>query len=122
MMGVMKADPSHRSDAVPTGRSRSLGGVFVALGAMALLAGVALIFSGSAGAQSQDEARVDTASGSQSMGASQKTGGTGHTSQDGSGRSKEKAPRFNGTTCWEDLERFNENVTLGTFRQWAAPL
>jgi hypothetical protein len=122
MMGVMTADPSHRSDAVPPGRSRSLRGVFVALGALALLAGVALTFSGSAGAKGQDEARVDTAGGSPSEGASGQTGGAGNTRQGGSGGSKEKGPRFNGTTCWEDLERFNENVTLGTFREWAAPL
>jgi hypothetical protein len=29
---------------------------------------------------------------------------------------------FETTTCWQDLERFNEAVTFETFRDWAAPL
>ncbi|NTX01490.1 hypothetical protein [Myxococcus sp. CA040A] len=32
------------------------------------------------------------------------------------------APRYDATTCWKDLERFNEGVSLDTFREWAAPL
>jgi hypothetical protein len=34
----------------------------------------------------------------------------------------EPPPRFDATVCWRDLERFDAAVTLGTFRQWAAPL
>ncbi|MBU8896058.1 hypothetical protein KRR26_10605 [Corallococcus sp. M34] len=30
--------------------------------------------------------------------------------------------RFDAPPCWQDLERFNAEVTLGTFREWAAPL
>ncbi|WZX16907.1 hypothetical protein NVS55_26245 [Myxococcus stipitatus] len=33
-----------------------------------------------------------------------------------------QAPRYAATTCWSDLERFNEGVSLETFRDWAAPL
>ncbi|MFY2561219.1 hypothetical protein ACN469_26700 [Corallococcus terminator] len=32
------------------------------------------------------------------------------------------APRYDATTCWRDLERFNEGVSLDTFREWGAPL
>ncbi|MCP3165500.1 hypothetical protein [Myxococcus qinghaiensis] len=32
------------------------------------------------------------------------------------------APRYDATTCWKDLERFNEGVSIDTFREWAAPL
>ncbi len=32
------------------------------------------------------------------------------------------APRYDATTCWRDLERFNEGVSIDTFREWAAPL
>lgn len=48
--------------------------------------------------------------------------GTGE--QDGQRKAggDEKGPRFDGTLCWEELESFNEKVTLETFRQWAAPL
>ncbi|MBJ6759439.1 hypothetical protein JGU66_01610 [Myxococcaceae bacterium JPH2] len=30
--------------------------------------------------------------------------------------------RFDAPPCWQDLERFNSEVTLGTFREWAAPM
>jgi hypothetical protein len=33
-----------------------------------------------------------------------------------------RAPRFESTICWQDLERFNEAVTIENFREWAAPL
>lgn len=118
----MSADPSHRSDAVSPGRFRSLAGVLTALGAAALLLGVGVIFSGAAGAEGQGEKKADAASGPQAVGAARKTDGDGHTRQGGDGPSQEKGPRFNSTTCWEDLERFNDHVTLGTFRAWAAPL
>ncbi|SEU22938.1 hypothetical protein SAMN05443572_106468 [Myxococcus fulvus] len=34
----------------------------------------------------------------------------------------EAAPRYDATTCWRELERFNDGVSLETFREWAAPL
>lgn len=33
-----------------------------------------------------------------------------------------QGPRFDPTTCWQELDRFNEAVTLKTFRAWAAAL
>jgi hypothetical protein len=120
----MKADPSHRSDAGATGRSRSLGRVFVALGATALLLGMALISSGSAEAESQGEARQATASASQAMDPSRKAGGAGHTTGQAAAVAEAEAapPRFDATTCWRELERFNDSVTIDTFREWATPL
>ncbi|WP_244237809.1 hypothetical protein, partial [Corallococcus llansteffanensis] len=48
-------------------------------------------------------------------------GGRGGASQEGA--EADAAPRrFESGTCWRDLERFNEQVTLETFRDWAAPL
>jgi hypothetical protein len=35
---------------------------------------------------------------------------------------EEKGPRFDSTTCWQDLDRFNEAVTIENFREWAAPM
>ena len=32
------------------------------------------------------------------------------------------APRHDATTCWSDLERFDADVRIDTFREWAAPL
>lgn len=46
----------------------------------------------------------------------------GPTAQRGSPQAPERPPRFSGTTCWQDLDRFNDSVTLETFRDWAAPL
>ncbi|WP_141323639.1 hypothetical protein [Myxococcus sp. AB025B] len=34
----------------------------------------------------------------------------------------EAAPRYDATTCWRELERFNDGVSVETFREWAAPL
>lgn len=33
-----------------------------------------------------------------------------------------RGPRFDPVTCWRDLDRFNEEVTIETFRAWAATL
>lgn len=33
-----------------------------------------------------------------------------------------RGPRFDPVTCWRDLDRFNEEVTIETFRSWAAAL
>lgn len=35
---------------------------------------------------------------------------------------QEHGPQFDQTTCWRELDRFNEHVTLQTFRAWAANL
>ncbi|WP_224242395.1 hypothetical protein [Hyalangium gracile] len=120
----MKADPSNRSDAVSTGRSRSFGRVFAALGATALLLGVAVLVSGSAEAEGPGESRSAAPSHSSSVGSSsRKTGGSGPTGSAQAEAEAEPAPRrFDATTCWRELERFNESVTIDTFREWATPL
>ncbi len=33
-----------------------------------------------------------------------------------------RGPRFDPVTCWRELDRFNEEVTIETFRAWAAAL
>ncbi|MCP3101540.1 hypothetical protein LZ198_21935 [Myxococcus sp. K15C18031901] len=39
-----------------------------------------------------------------------------------SGDALAAAPRYDPTTCWSDLARFDEGVRVDTFREWAAPL
>nr|WP_308471967.1 hypothetical protein [Myxococcus landrumus] len=48
--------------------------------------------------------------------------GGGATSAHAVEEAEAQAPRYDATTCWRDLERFNEGVSLETFRDWAAPL
>lgn len=104
----------------PSSRRLVIGSLV--LGAVALLLGVALL-----SARSGDEAPPGTpgqatAPGAPPQGPSGKKAAAGHTGQGGPEQPREKAPRFSATTCWEGLEQFNEQVTLKTFRQWAAPL
>jgi hypothetical protein len=87
---------------------------------VALLAAVALIARGSGNGGKPEAPPAAGPDAQPPQHASANTGG--RPGQDASGMAKEKAPRFNGTTCWEDLETFNQKVTLGTFRDWAAPL
>jgi hypothetical protein len=90
---------------------------------MALLLGVAVIFSGSAEADSHGEARLATTSSAPSGDPSQRTGGAGRSNPSESVAEAEPAPRrFDATTCWKELERFNESVTIENFREWARPL
>ncbi|AKI98606.1 Hypothetical protein AA314_00233 [Archangium gephyra] len=87
---------------------------------MALLAAVALLARGSSEEGGKPEAREATASNPQPTGpASAKAG---HTGPSGPAQAESKPKQFNSTVCWEDLERFNESVTLETFRDWAGPL
>ena len=118
----MTPESSHRSAPPPeTAPARRPPKIAIALGALALLAAVALIARGSPEDSGKPESSQAEASGTPPSGPAhaKAAGSTGHGEPE---RAREKAPRFNGTTCWEDLERFNENVTLGTFREWAAPL
>ncbi|HYH95059.1 hypothetical protein [Hyalangium sp.] len=97
--------------------------MFAALGgAAALILGVALISSGSAEAEGQGEPREAATPGAQLTDAARKAGASEHTGQGGVEQEPPKAPRFSNTTCWEELERFNDTVTLETFRSWSAPL
>nr|WP_144370150.1 hypothetical protein [Myxococcus stipitatus] len=69
------------------------------------------------------EGRSD-ASGAESQQAPSKTPrvGGGAASAQAVEEAEAQAPRYDATTCWRDLERFNEGVSLETFRDWAAPL
>ncbi|EPX58280.1 hypothetical protein D187_004036 [Cystobacter fuscus DSM 2262] len=93
------------------------------LGAAALLAGVALIGAGSRESEGGDETRSATVPGGPNPGPSQRGSATGST---GPGEEAQEAvaapPRFESTTCWPDLERFNDDVTIDNFREWAAPM
>ena len=50
--------------------------------------------------------------------------GTGDpaTQMEADGLGAAQAPRFDPTTCWRELDRFNEGVTIENFRAWAAAL
>ena len=118
----MTPDSAPRStSSQPGGRSRSGLKLAAALGAVALLAAIALVTRGAPQASSGPEARPAAAPGHPSglAGASDADAKSGT----GGPEEAQSAPRrFAATTCWQDLERFNDHVTLETFRDWAAPL
>ncbi|QRN97860.1 hypothetical protein JRI60_01880 [Archangium violaceum] len=116
----MIPDSIHRSASAPvSASSRRTPKIAIALGVVALLAAVALLARGSGEDSGTPDARQAATPGSQPTG-SGPANAAGHTGQ--GGRAEEKAPQFNKTTCWQDLEQFNDKVTLETFRAWAAPL
>ncbi|WNG62239.1 hypothetical protein F0U59_51725 [Archangium gephyra] len=118
----MTPESSHRTASPPeTAPARRPPKLAIALGALALLAAVALIARGSPEDSGKPESSQAEASGAPPSGPAhaKAAGSTGHGEPE---RAREKAPRFNGTTCWENLEEFNDKVTLATFREWAAPL
>ncbi|MBN1208063.1 MAG: hypothetical protein JXB05_24575 [Myxococcaceae bacterium] len=118
----MTPESLHRSTSPAKSPSRQrlwLGAI--ALGAVALLIGVALIGSDSPEAQPKGGAAA-AAPGTRQGGPSGNGTATGLAGQGGAEQPREKGPRFTATTCWEGLEHFNEAVTLETFRAWAAPL
>ena len=92
----------------------------IALGAVALLAAVALLSRGSP-ERGTSEAPPSATPGTAPTSPAQ-AGAAGPTGPTAAEKPRAKGPRFNATTCWQDLERFNEAVTLETFREWAAPL
>lgn len=116
----MTPESLHRSASppVPLPSSR-VPKMAVALGAVALLAAVALIARGSGEEPGSSEARPATAPTPAQPSGTKAAGSAG---SGGAGQSQEKPPRFAATTCWQDLERFNDTVTLDTFRAWATPL
>jgi hypothetical protein len=92
-------------------------------GATILLGGAAMIACGLADEEQSPETHPAAAPGAPAAAdPHQKASTTGHTGQGGPAQAEEKPPRFARTLCWEELERFNETVTLETFREWAAPL
>ncbi len=94
----------------------------IVFGALALLAAAALVFRGADEPSGTPEARGATAPGPQQTGSGHSLGGADSTAPGSSAKVQEKPPRFAGTTCWQALDRFNDTVTLETFRDWAAPL
>lgn len=89
------------------------------LGLVALLAGVGLLARGSGEEERQAEAARAAAPADPKQGPSQKGGTAGQAGQE---EAIAAPPRFDATTCWRDLERFNEGVTIDNFREWATPL
>ncbi|WP_257461984.1 hypothetical protein [Archangium lipolyticum] len=116
----MTPESLHRSASPPVNDPARRGSkIAIALGAVALLAAVALLSRGSSEDSGTPEARQAQTPGAQPSGPapSMAAAPTGQGK-----RAEEKPPRFNSTLCWEDLEQFNDNVTLETFREWARPL
>ncbi|WNG51776.1 hypothetical protein F0U60_52465 [Archangium minus] len=109
---------SPRTDAPP----RRRGPMLVAgVGLMALLVGVALLRRGGGDEADTAEARRAAAPKDPKQGASRLKGPPGQTGPEAAG-GEARGAQFDATTCWRDLERFNEEVTLDNFREWAAPL
>ncbi|HYO58936.1 hypothetical protein [Archangium sp.] len=118
----MTPESIHRSASSPVSASaRRAPRIAIALGVVALLAAVALIARGSAEDSDKPGAHQAATPGSQSADPAH-SNAAGHTGQGGPEQDRPEPPQFNGTLCWEDLERFNDTVTLETFREWAAPL
>ncbi|HYO67940.1 MAG TPA: hypothetical protein VEU33_17870 [Archangium sp.] len=116
----MTPESSHRSASLPVNDSARRGPrIAIALGAVALLAAVALLSRGSSQEGGKPEAREAAALPPSTGPSASKAGPAGQ----GQPLQAESRPQqFNTTVCWEDLERFNESVTLETFREWAEPL
>jgi hypothetical protein len=115
---------SASSSSPPSGTSSRRKPLLVAgAGLAALLAGVALI--GRGGSQEERPAETAPAAAAQQAQAQQaqarKAGPPGPVALLAPGE-EAKAPRFTSTICWQEMERFNEGVTIYNFREWAAPL
>ncbi|OJH37591.1 hypothetical protein [Cystobacter ferrugineus] len=94
--------------------------IAAALGAVALLSAVALL---TRGAEQQGDTSGTAPTPTRDMPSENTARATpDSTGQGGPEQPQEKAPRFSKTTCWRDLEHFNESVTLATFREWSGPL
>lgn len=90
-------------------------------GLAALLAGVALIGRGGSEERPAEEGSAATKHAHEKHGPARKTGTPGPAAPLAPGE-QAKAPRFTDTICWQDIERFNEGVTIHNFREWAEPL
>jgi hypothetical protein len=91
-------------------------------GLAALLAGVALLGRGGDAKDGAAEPGSDAAQASAKQGPARKSGSSGPTGAPSAPGEQAKAPQFQATVCWKDLERFNDGVTIHNFRQWAEPL
>jgi hypothetical protein len=120
----MTSAPAPRPAAPPpSSPRRRVAQVAAALGVLALLA---LLARGSlAQGQPEEEASSGHAhapSGPAPGGTVRRGGPSGPTQPAPPEEASPGQRHFEGTTCWQDLERFNEAVTFETFRDWAAPL
>ncbi|HEX5751234.1 MAG TPA: hypothetical protein VFZ09_33735 [Archangium sp.] len=91
-------------------------------GLVALLAGVALIGRGGEAKEGPAETAPPGAQASAKQAPAQKTGAAAQAAAPLAPGEEAKAPRFQETLCWKDLERFNQGVNIHNFRQWAEPL
>ncbi len=104
------AAPSERK---PTSRGPRIA---VAVGIAAVVAAVAVIIQGTQEPRPTEQAAVAPPP-APATGPSRSAAPAA-----GPEEAREKAPRFSATTCWPDLARFNDAVTIDTFRAWAGPL
>jgi len=96
-------------------RSRWKFGATV-LGAMALFAGIGFVTS--ARAPHGDDSGPEDSPGGPSPASPRPASGSVQAAPE----ALAAPPRFESTTCWPELEQFNEQVTIANFREWAAPL
>jgi len=120
----MTPESPPRSESPRTGASSQRTPWIVAgLVLLAVLAGVGLISRGAGDEASRAEAAKAATSVGQKQGTSHSGGGGAASGKNAPGAEAEAAPRrFDSTICWRELERFNEAVTIDTFREWATPL
>lgn len=119
----MTPDSLPRTASSPGAPSRRTTLLAAGGGLVLLVAAVGLISRGSGeeapSSESTPAAQADTSK----SGGSGKKGPSGAAAPAGAVAEAEAAPRrFDATTCWQDLERFNDTVTIDTFREWATPL
>jgi hypothetical protein len=114
---------THSASPLAGASSRRTPLIVVGLGAALLLAGVGLLTRGSGEEEpSAEEAAQAATPGSTKHGHSH-PGGAAPSGQVGAGAPREEqGPHFDSTICWQELERFNDEVTIENFREWAAPL
>ncbi len=117
----MTPDSPPRTDSSETGISRRRTPLLVAgLGLVGLLAGVGLVTLRADDETSQAPSAAPATPKQASAGKGGPAGANGPPGPWAPGEAR--GPQFDATTCWRDLERFNEEVTIGNFREWAAPL
>lgn len=106
------------SDAPDSRPSPSGSRLAVTIGALAVIAALAVVFQDAPDARPAGTTPEPPPSGGPLPSGSTRA----EAPAPGPEEAQEKAPRFSPTTCWRDLERFNDTVTLDTFREWARPL
>jgi hypothetical protein len=111
--------PPSSSPSGASGRRKPL--LVAGAGLVALLAGVALIGRGGSGEEHAAEEKPATAHDHAKHGPARKQGASGPAAPLAPAE-EAKAPQFTSTICWQDIERFNEGVTIHNFREWAEPL